>query len=158
MPCSFIVGALGCPNMVPWPVGTNSMGAQWSRPWASPLSARLWSTLLLGLKLKSPQLLPQGAKRCARQNWQWCFHARPDQHGRCRPTFGLRTGVAKKHNKCSPNIVGCIYNWGGAGHFRLTKEKSRSQAETSWPDATCSIEVSPMPVVVMRRVSRVDCE
>jgi len=39
-----------------------------------------------------------------------------------------------------------------------SKEKSRSQAETSWPDATCSIEVSPMPVVVMRRVSRVDCE
>ena len=39
-----------------------------------------------------------------------------------------------------------------------SKEKSRSQAETSWPEATCSIEVSPSPVVVRRRVNLVDWE
>ena len=39
-----------------------------------------------------------------------------------------------------------------------SKLKSRSQAETSWPEATCSIEVSPSPVVVRRRVNLVDWE
>ena len=38
------------------------------------------------------------------------------------------------------------------------KEKSKSQAETSWAEATCSIEASPSPVVVTRRISLVDWE